>query len=61
MKKTELEDYIKDKKNHYISLFNENPRTDAGNSILDFYRGAIHALIELEKIIQTKEEVKSGS
>lgn len=61
MKETELETYIKDKKNHYISLFNESPRTDAGNSILDFYRGALHALVELEKLIKTEEEVKSGS
>lgn len=50
-------DLIKSRRKHYTNLFNTNPTTDAGNSILDFYRGAMYALLELENdIIFTNDE-----
>jgi len=52
----DLKDYIKSQKNKYIELFNKNPKTDAGNSVLDFYRGALHILIEIENNLMFEEE-----
>jgi hypothetical protein len=42
---------IRSRRKHYINLFNTNPTTDAGTSILEFYRGAMYALLELENDI----------
>lgn len=50
-------DLLRSRRQHYTNLFNTNPTTDAGNSILDFYRGAMYALLELENdIIFTNDE-----
>jgi hypothetical protein len=51
----DLKDYIKSQKSKYIELFNKNPKTDAGNSVLEFYRGALHAFIEIENKLNKEE------
>jgi len=52
----DLKNYIKSQKSKYIELFNKNPTTDAGTSVLEFYRGALHVLIEIENNLIFEEE-----
>jgi len=51
---------IRERRKHYMNLFNTNPTTDAGNSILDFYRGAMYSLLELENDIIFTNDKSNG-